>query len=136
MKEIYSKLNPDLLLHQIFHKKDMVPQERVNISSPDKFLQLASLNLEKGRTFKPHKHIYCEKMTTMAQESWVVIEGSVKVFFYDLDDKIIAEEIIRPGDCSLTYRGGHNYLALEDNTLVYEYKTGPYLGVESDKEFI
>ena len=136
MKKIYSKIEPDTLLHMVFRKQDMIDNERVNISSSEEFLQLASLNLNEGKTFKPHKHVYYEKTTTIAQESWVVIQGSVKVFYYDLDDKIIAEEIIYPGDCSLTYRGGHNYLIMEDGTLVYEYKTGPYLGVESDKEFI
>ena len=47
--------------------------------------------LAKGKTFKPHKHI--EKVRTyekqIAQESWVVIRGSVKCIFYDLDDNII-----------------------------------------------
>ena len=52
------------------------------------------------------------------------------------DDTIISEPILYPGDCSMTFRGGHNYLILEDDTIVYEYKTGPYLGQEFDKEFI
>jgi hypothetical protein len=58
------------------------------------------------------------------------------VFFYDLDDTIITREILLPGDISMTFKGGHNYRILEDNTLVYEYKTGPYLGIEYDKKFI
>jgi hypothetical protein len=36
----------------------------------------------------------------------------------------------------MTFRGGHNYLILEDDTIVYEYKTGPYLGQELDKVFL
>jgi len=40
------------------------------------------------------------------------------------------------GDCSITFCGGHNYMCLEDDTLIYEAKTGPYLGVEKDKTFI
>ena len=87
-------------------------------------------------TFKPHKHVYCEKTTTIAQESWVVIEGKVKAILYDIDDNIISEEILNAGDCSITLYGGHTYEILEDNTLVYEYKTGPYLGIEADKAFI
>ena len=92
--------------------------------------------MTKGTTFKAHKHIIVEKTTNIAQESWLVIKGSVKCIFYDLDDKIIAEPILYPGDCSMTFRGGHNYLILEDDTIVYEYKTGPYLGIEMDKKFI
>ena len=36
----------------------------------------------------------------------------------------------------MTFEGGHNYEALENNTVVYEYKTGPYTGIENDKVFI
>ena len=54
----------------------------------------------------------------------------------NLDDTIIAEPVLMPGDCSMTFRGGHNYLILEDDTIVYEYKTGPYLGQEFDKVFL
>ena len=70
------------------------------------------------------------------KESWVVISGSVKATLYDLDDSIIAEEQLKAGDLSMTFQGGHNYLATESNTFVYEFKTGPYKGVENDKTFI
>jgi hypothetical protein len=72
----------------------------------------------------------------IAQESWIVIQGSVKCIFYDIDDTIIAEPILNVGDASFTLEGGHNYYILEDNTLVYEYKTGPYEGQKLDKTFI
>ena len=39
-------------------------------------------------------------------------------------------------DISITFYGGHNYVSLEDDTRVYEYKTGPYMGQARDKEFI
>jgi len=93
--------------------------------------------MEKGKTFKPHKHIFKEgESEVIAQESWVVIKGSVKVILYDLDDTIIKKVILHPGDCSITLKGGHNYEILEDDTVVYEYKTGPYKGQSLDKEFI
>ena len=134
MEKIYSKLQPNTLLHLVYRLDEI--KGRTNISPEEEFLQLASLQMQKGQTFKAHKHIIHEKITNIAQESWLVIKGSVKCIFYDLDDKIIAESILLPGDCSMTFRGGHNYLILEDDTIVYEYKTGPYLGIELDKEFI
>ena len=69
----------------------------------------------------------------IAQESWVVIQGSVKVYFYDLDEQLLTTEILYRGDCSMTFEGGHNYEILEENTLVYEFKTGPYEGIDKDK---
>lgn len=134
MEKIYSKIEPNKLLHLVYRSTDI--KGRTNIAPDNEFLQLASIELKKGDTFKAHKHIYVEKTTTIAQESWLVIKGKVKCIFYDLDDTIIAEPVLNPGDCSMTFYGGHNYYILEDDTLVYEYKTGPYLGQEMDKSFI
>ena len=61
---------------------------------------------------------------------------SVQCIFYDLDDTVIDEVVLFPGDASFTLEGGHNYLILEDDTLIYEYKTGPYKGQENDKRFL
>ena len=88
------------------------------------------------KTFRPHYHIPVERHSTITQESWVVIQGKIKVILYDIDQNIIAERILNQGDISITFYGGHNYISLEDNTLVYEYKIGPYMGQVRDKEFI
>ena len=136
MEKIYSKVYPDKLLHIIVRKEDIKPG-REDIVDVDNFLQCSMLNMEKGKTFKPHKHIWKSRTrNVIAQESWVVIQGSVKCIFYDLDDTIIAEPILYVGDSSFTLEGGHNYLIQEDNTIVYEYKTGPYEGQALDKTFL
>jgi cupin fold WbuC family metalloprotein len=136
MENIYSKINPDKLLHIIVRKEDLTPG-RIEVISPDQYIQCALLNMEKGKTFKPHKHIHKERTRyIIAQESWIVIQGSVKCIFYDTNDQIIANPILYPGDASFTLEGGHNYEILEDSTLVYEYKTGPYEGQSLDKTFI
>lgn len=134
-KKIYSKLNPKVLLHLV-SDINKLNKERIDIAPENEYLQLALLNFNKGKTFKPHKHIIKEKITDIAQESWFVYKGSVQCIFYDLDDKILAKEIITEGQLSMTFRGGHNYKILENNTLVLEFKTGPYLGIENDKKFI
>ncbi len=134
MEKIYSKIEPNKLLHLVNRLNEI--DGRTDIAPTEEFLQLATLKMKKGQTFKAHKHITLVKETNIAQESWIVIKGSVKCIFYDLDDSIIAEPILYPGDCSMTFRGGHNYLILEEDTIVYEYKTGPYLGQELDKVFL
>ena len=136
MEKIYSKVDPTKLLHLIVRKEDMTPG-RQDVISEENFIQCSILNMEEGKTFKPHKHIWKERTrNVIAQESWIVVQGSVKCIFYDIDDTIIAEPILKVGDASFTLEGGHNYLILEDNTLVYEYKTGPYEGQKLDKTFI
>jgi hypothetical protein len=136
MIKIYSKIENNKLLHMVNRLSEIT--SRTDIIPDDNFLQLATLKLPSGKTFRAHKHKWKDNLNTqnIAQESWVVIKGSVKCFFYDLDDKLIQTEILNPGDCSITLSGGHNYEILEEETVVYEYKTGPYQGVELDKEFL
>lgn len=135
MEYINSKINGKLL-HIISRKKDI--QDRREIISPNNFLQCSTMMLHEGKTFKPHKHIKKERSykEQIAQESWIVIQGRVKCSLYDINDTLLAEPILEPGDASFTLEGGHTYTILENDTLVYEYKTGPYEGQELDKEFI
>jgi hypothetical protein len=136
MNKIFSKVEKGKLLH-IINRLDEITT-RSEVVPENNFIQCATLKMEKGKTFRPHKHIVKERhyFEQIAQESWVVIKGSVKCIFYDIDDSIIAEEILNQGDASFTLYGGHNYKALEDDTIVYEYKTGPYEGQKLDKTFI
>ena len=140
MEKIFSKVDPNLLLHVIyrFNEFETMTSFRSEIIEPDNFIQCAALKMDKGKTFRPHKHIIKEvtDYDRIAQESWVVLKGSVKCTFFDIDDEIIAEPILRFGDASFTLRGGHTYTILEDKTIVYEYKTGKYRGQEYDKEFL
>ena len=136
MIEYYSKIEPNKLLHVVVRKEDLKPG-RKDIIPEEHFIQCSHLNMEKGKTFRPHKHIFKNRTRdVIAQESWIVIQGKVKCIFYDLDDTILVEPILNPGDASFTLEGGHNYEILEGNTLVYEYKTGPYEGQALDKTFI
>ena len=136
MEKIYSKIDPDKLLHIVVRKEDILPG-RQDIVPEENFIQCSILNMPKDKTFKPHKHIWKERTrNVIAQESWIVIQGRVQCTFYDLDDSIISTPVLEVGDASFTLEGGHTYEILEDNTLVYEYKTGPYEGQALDKTFI
>lgn len=136
MNKIYSRLKPNRLCH-IVNRLDEIT-ERTNIADDHQFLQLATLKMQRGQTFKPHQHIWKPTPTeqTIAQESWMVFRGSVEVSFFDIDGQLLEKQILSAGDCSMTFEGGHTYLILEDDTIVYEYKTGPYQGQQLDKVFI
>lgn len=136
MIKIYSKCEPNKLLHLI-NRFDEI-DGRTDIAPEEQFIQAATIKFPQGgKKFRTHQHIWkpSSSETVIAQESWVVIQGSVKVFMYDTDRTLLREEVIRKGDCSMTFEGGHTYEILEDDTIVYEYKTGPYTGVENDKFF-
>jgi len=136
MEEIYSKINPNKRLHILFRRSEIV-KGRLDIITGENFIQCSALNLEKGQTFKAHQHVWKngpEKV--IAQESWVVVAGRVKCLFYDTDGKYLCDRVLNQGDASFTLEGGHNYVSLLPNTLVYEYKTGPYQGQALDKIFL
>ena len=130
---IQSRIKPEQTLHLIIRKSD-ITEMRSNHIDDNEYLQLATMRLPAGTTFKPHYHLYIDtpKQFRIAQESWVVIQGNVEVTYYDLDNKEIHKDVLTQGDCSVTLYGGHNYRAM-DEAIVYEFKTGPYEGVESDK---
>ena len=54
----------------------------------------------------------------------------------NIRNELIEEIVINQGDCSMTFVGGHTYTILEEDTVVYEYKTGPYQGQKLDKVFL
>ena len=139
MIKIYSNVEEGKLLHVVKRLSDVEAQVsfREDIIPADNFIQCSSLTLDRGHTFKPHRHISKFRHYSMiAQESWVVIRGSVKCTFYDIDDTIISEPILTAGDVSFTLQGGHTYTILEDKSIIFEFKTGPYEGQEFDKTFI
>ena len=115
-----------------------VSKKRTDIIAENNHLQFSALELVKNHKFRPHFHIpkkinYTE---TIAQEAWVIIRGSIRAIHYDINSKILNEEILNTGDVAVTLSGGHTFEVLEEDTIVYEFKTGPYLGVELDKVFI
>lgn len=134
---IYSKIEKEKLLHTIVKREIFLHINREDLVADEEFLQISAMSFEDKKTFRPHKHLYKKSEgETIAQESWIVVQGKVKVILYDLDDTIIHEEVLSAGDLSVTLYGGHNYEILEKNTFVYEYKTGPYKGQKLDKTFI
>ena len=140
--KIYSKLDPQKLLHIVYYRENIINEqqeelfERQEIVEPNNFIQVCSLNMKRGKTFRPHQHIWKRGPgDVIAQESWCVISGEVDVSYFDTDGKFLAKARIYPGDISVTLEGGHTYECIED-AIVYEYKTGPYTGVDDDKVFL
>ena len=137
MKKIYSKITPNLLLGIITDLTDF-DKPRNELIEPDNFLQGALIRVNAGDSFRPHRHLDKEVTfkTTKAQECWVVVKGTIKCSFYDLDDSLLEQVNIREGGLCINLHGGHTFECLEDFTFVAELKSGPYFGQAKDKIFI
>jgi len=133
---IYSRIEPTQILHIITRKRDIQPG-RIDMVEPTEFIQCAAIRQPNGVTYKPHRHnMQMRNEVYIPQESWVVISGIVQVILYDLDNTVLHTDVLEPGDCSITLQGGHNYLFMAEDSIVYEFKTGPYKGQEHDKTMI
>lgn len=137
-------LEPDtgLLLHKIIRlensSESILKINRIDFSKPEEFLQGALLNIPENHSFRPHVHL--ERHRTLpnlrAQEAWVVIRGEVMVDYYSEKGSLLLTEKLGAGDATISFRGGHGYRTLTSDALIYEFKSGPYEGLEIDKSFI
>jgi len=131
---LYSNINGKLL--HILHRKEDIINGRQDLTPDDTPIQVASIKQPQGKTFRAHKHIPRPRAIEITNECWVVLSGQVKVTYYDTDDTILHEDVLMPGDVTITVgEGGHNYLFMQDG-VVLEVKNGPFVGVENDKTFI
>lgn len=135
VERIYSKIQPDKLIASILRRENLT-NYRCDISPSEEYLQVSGRFLKSGTHVKPHKHIKCERYTDITQEAWIVLDGKILAIFYDMDDSIIFKSEINKGDIAVLYRGGHSLTVLDKDTVFYEFKTGPYFGIDADKEDI
>ncbi|MBU0760457.1 MAG: hypothetical protein KJ600_00975 [Nanoarchaeota archaeon] len=134
MEPIYSRTNLGELVHVIQRGRD-ITQRREDFASEGEPLQAAAIRLTQGESVQAHRHMKMSRLIESTQEMVVVISGTIEVDFYDINGLPIKREVLKGGDCYVTYRGGHSVKALEESKLL-EVKNGPYLGKDKDQEAI
>lgn len=132
--EIYSKITNEILL--VINKKNDISTNRTDLCSEDKYLQISTKKLSAGSAFKAHKHLPIERQTDITQEAWIILEGRIEAYFYDIDDTLLYRTTLNAGDCAIVFKAGHSFEVIDDNTVLYEVKNGPYYGQQRDKVFI
>ena len=135
MIHVHSAADPGTLL-LVINRGDEIGVNRADLSPDDQYLQCATKKLSKGTTFAPHRHNEIIRTTDITQEAWEFLKGRVAARFWDIDDQLIYETELGEGDAAIVFRGGHSFEVLEEGTILYEFKTGPYFGVEKDKTYI
>ncbi len=132
---VYSRQDEDILLLAI-NRRSEISEKRVDICPEEQYLQICTKVMPEGLTFKAHKHNRLERNTDYTNEAGIILEGSVSATFWDIDDKKILETTLESGDCAVVFRAGHSFKVLEEGTILYEVKSGPYYGTEKDKTFL
>lgn len=131
-----------VLLHEIIRvdKDDsqILELKRTDFSEPKEFLQGAIIEIPPKHSFRAHVHLERERSFSnlRAQESWIVIRGKVEVDYFTDAGDFVTTEALNAGDITISFRGGHGYRTYSTDAIVYEFKSGPYEGLEIDKKFI
>lgn len=123
------------LCHVVFHPE--IGTGRTDITSSQHLLQIATIAPENGASFAAHRHVpkQVESSFLPTLESWIVVQGNVTVYYYDVEGVPLGSHRLGQGDVTLTYEGGHSY-GETVGLVAVEFKSGPYLGQEKDKVFI
>lgn len=135
MKKLYSNVDSSIQIATIMRREEIYAS-RHDLSPASECLQVAAKKVGTEARFPSHKHNKCERHTTKTQEAWVVLQGKIKAYFFDIDNSKHSELELCAGDCAVVFEGGHGFDVIDDNTLIYEFKNGPYFGRDIDKSFI
>lgn len=120
----------------IFHKQNEWKQGLDFLTEDKDYIQAGTWWYEKGRVLKAHRHKTNPRIVERTQETFILLEGRLRVDLYDEKNEIFLQEELSAGDIGIILNVGHGYYILEDNTRVLEVKPGPFTSVELDKEMI
>ena len=88
----------------------------------------------KEKFFRAHTHLFRPRTIAQTQEALYVISGRIRCTVVMAGS--IEGHTLKAGDLVIHYRGGHGYKVIEDNTKAIEFKIGPAVQPEKDKEYL
>jgi cupin fold WbuC family metalloprotein len=101
----------------------------------EEYIQASRLFYDRGKFFRPHRHLSNPREVEWTQECFVVVKGRIKANIYDGQDNYIDSFVMKAGDIGIFYLGGHSFEILDNDTIAFEIKPGPFTSVEQDKKF-
>lgn len=122
----------DQFLDEITHQACESPRLRMNFNLHESYQSNAQKiinSLEPGTEIPIHRH-------KNFSETYIVLRGSIKVFFYADDKALINSYILDPceGRYGLEIPAGiyHNLVVIEPGTAIFEAKDGPYIPADTE----
>ena len=110
-------------------KRMIFPVQRIQESKVQRLLNF----MQPGTYIRPHQH-----PMPHATESIVLLKGAIRFFTFDGDGEIITDNKLTsapiPDLVDIEPGTWHSFLVLEQDTIIYECKKGPY-NAEADKKF-
>lgn len=94
--------------------------------------QFGTFNLKTGEVIDRHVHHHQSREIKNTSEGIVVLEGRIKINFFDTEKHYLTTLEMKEKDSILILKGGHELFILESAKFV-EFKQGPYIN-QLDKE--
>lgn len=126
----------DGVIYAIHDSLDALKKDSLWYGENKEGIQVSRMYHDKGKVVKAHSHKFHPRSLDHTQECLIVFKGKIEFSFYDENKVFFDKIILNPGDLVVVYRGYHGMEVIEDDTLYFEIKTGPFTDIESDKEFI
>ena len=100
-------------------------------SSNDLPQQFGYINQKKNHIIYPHKHNKRSTKISITSEVLIILNGILRVDFYDLKKKYLLSKILKKGEIIFLYNGSHGFKVIKDVEMI-EVKQGPF-DVSKDK---
>ncbi len=115
-------------------RSSLVPHESCFLTTTDLNMQMGFIVYDKGKNIQPHMHIPVLREIQGTAECIFVKQGHCIIDIYDSSRAITASKELYTGDVILLLEGGHGFRMLE-NTVLFEIKQGPYVGLKDKERF-
>lgn len=107
-------------------RSSFLKKKGINFFTPNsQSQQLAYMNHPKNHIIQPHLHKNRLKKIYNTSETLIILEGRLKVDFYNDQKKFLFSKILKKNDIIILIAGGHGFKIL-NNCKFIEVKQGPY----------
>lgn len=126
---LYKKKILAIIVKKNFSKN----KKGISFITPNHYnLQLGFMNHPKDYRIKPHLHFQKKLKKINTSEVLYLIEGKLKINFYNNKKKYLFSEIVNKGDTVMLINEGHGFQVLK-KVILFEVKQGPY-NISLDKK--
>jgi len=115
-------------------RAQLSPKQTTFLTPNDFNFQLGFVVYPAGGEVQRHLHKELERHIVGTAEVIIVKVGHCEIDIYNGNRQLMATRELGPGDVVLTVSGGHGFRMQED-TVLFEIKQGPYTGVNEKDRF-
>ena len=119
----------------IIIKNKYLKKKGINFFTNNKLSQqVAFMSHNKGHVIQPHLHKKRLKKIYDTTEALIILDGDLKVDFYNNKKKYLFSKKISKGQIIMLVSGGHGFKVIKDVEMI-EIKQGPFNPSKDKKKF-